>query len=67
MQLDEHAIEKLGRVELRPIAIARNESEDDDIAPESSCQGVLAIRQDLQSPALIQLVFDDDLKAAFVM
>ena len=67
MQLDEHAIRKLGRAELRALVIARNESEEHDLAPGSSCHGVLAIRQDLQSPALVQLVFDGDLKAAFVM
>jgi hypothetical protein len=66
-QLDERGVKKLGRAELRALVIARNESEEHDLAPGSSCQGVLAIRQDLQSPALVQLVFDGDLKAAFVM
>jgi hypothetical protein len=66
-QLDERGVKKLGRAEVRALVIARNESEEHDLAPGSSCQGVLAIRQDLQSPALVQLVFDGDLKAAFVM
>jgi hypothetical protein len=66
-QLDERAVKKLGRTEVHPLVIARNESEEQDLEPGSSTAGVLAIRQDLKSPSLVQLVFDGELKAAFVM
>jgi len=66
-QIDERAVKKLGRAEQRPLTIARSESEEHELEPGSSSEGVLAIREDLQSPALVQVVFDGELKAAFVM
>ena len=66
-QLDERAVKKLGRAELRPLIVARSESKQEEIQPGSSSDGVLAIRQDLKSPCAVQLVFDGELKATFVM
>ena len=66
-QLDERAVKKLGRAELQPLIIARSENEQEEIQPGSSTEGVVAIRQDLKSPCAVQLVFDGELKATFVM
>lgn len=67
MQLDERAVKKLGRAELQPLIIARSEGQQEEIQPGSSTEGVVAIRQDLQSPCAVQLVFDGELRATFVM
>jgi hypothetical protein len=66
-QLDAHALKKIGRTTALPLPIARNESEQQDLQPGASSQGVLAIRQDLTSPTVMQLVLDSDTKATFVM
>lgn len=66
-QLDERAVKKLGQAEVIPLIIARNESEQRELAPGSSTGGVLAIRQALKSPAVLQLVFDSQIKATFVL
>lgn len=66
-QLDERALKKLGRTEARQLMIARNESAQQELDPGSSSQGVLAIREDLKSPTVVQLVFDGELKGTFVM
>lgn len=66
-QLDERALKKLGQTEQRPLIVARNESEEHELGPGSSSEGVLAIREDLKSPSIVQLVFDGELKATFVM
>ena len=67
IQLDERTLKKLGRAEALPLIVARNESEQQELDPGSSSQGVLAIREDLKSPTVVQLVFDGELKATFVM
>jgi hypothetical protein len=66
-QLDERMLKKLGRAEALPLMIARNEKEKQELQPGSSTQGVVAIRQDLKSPTVVQLVFDGEMKATFVM
>lgn len=65
-QLDERAVKKLGQTEALPLIIARNESEQRELEPGSSAGGVLAIREDLRSPAVVQLVFGE-LKVTFVL
>lgn len=66
-QLDAHALKKLGRTRALPLPIARNESEQHELQPGASSQGVLAIRQDLKSPVVIEVVLDSILKATLVM
>ena len=66
-QLDERAVRRLGQAEALPLMIARNESEQRELEAGSSTEGVLAIREDLKSPTVVQLVFDGELKATFVL
>jgi hypothetical protein len=66
-QLDAHGLKKLGATQTLSLTIARAESEAQDLEPGASTQGVVAIRQDLNSPAVVQLVFEGGLKATFVM
>ena len=66
-QLDDGAVKKLGRAEVHHLVIARHESEEQELDPGFSTGAVLAIRQDLKSPTVVQLVFDGELKATFVM
>jgi len=66
-QLDRAMLEELGgRRELGlPVALA--EAEADDLHPGETTQGVVSIRQDLKSPAVVQLVFRDGVKATVVL
>jgi hypothetical protein len=43
------------------------ETASEDLAPGESTEGVVAIRQNLSSPAVVQLVFDSQVKATFVL
>ena len=49
------------------LPVAHSEAEADDLHPGESTQGVVSIRKDLKSPAVIQLVFRDGVKATFVL
>ena len=65
-QLDQRLIESLGNIRSMPLPIAHAESAADDIGPGEATQGVVAIRRDLSSPTVVQLVFDGGVKATFV-
>lgn len=66
-QLDQAVVEKLGDTRLLALPVAHAESEFEDIEPGKSTQGVVAIRQELKSPAVVQLVFDVEVRVTAVL
>ena len=66
-QLDRAMLEELGGTQELALPVANAEAEADDLHPGETTQGVVAIRKDLKSPAVVQLVFGDGVKAAFVL
>jgi conjugative transfer protein CagX len=66
-QLDSHELKRLGTATALPLPVGHVESESEKLEPGSSIQGVVAIRQDLKGPAVLQLIFDSGIKATFVM
>ena len=68
-QLDRAMLEEPGDTQKQELAlpVAHSEAESDDLHPGESTQGVVSIRKDLKSPAVIQLVFRDGVKATFVL
>jgi len=49
------------------LPVTHAEAASEDLAPGESTEGVVAIRQNLTSPAVVQLVFDSQVKATFVL
>jgi len=66
-QLDRAMLEELGDTRELALPVAHAEAEADDLHPSETTQGVVSIRKDLKSPAVVQLVFGDGVKAAFVL
>ena len=66
-QLDRAMLEELGDTHELALPVAHAEAEAEDLHPGESTQGVVPIRQDLKSPAVVQLVFRDGVKATFVL
>jgi hypothetical protein len=66
-QLDQAVVEKLGDTRLVVLPIAHAESESEDVQPGKNTQGVVAIRQELKSPAVVQLVFDVEVRVTAVL
>jgi len=66
-QLDEHAVRKLGGTMEIPLPIAHAEAQVQEIGPDEATQGVVAINRDLNSPAIVQLVFDGGVKVTIVL
>jgi hypothetical protein len=66
-QLDRAMLEELGDTHELPLPVAHAETEADNLHPGETTQGVVSIRKDLKSPAVVQLVFADSVKAAFVL
>jgi hypothetical protein len=66
-QLDTRGLKKLGTAKALPLAIGHVESEREQLEPGSSAEGVVAIRQNLKGPAVLQLLFDSGAKATVVM
>jgi hypothetical protein len=66
-QLDPRLLEKLASTRNVSLPIAHAESTVEDLGPGEATQGVVAIRQDLNSPAIVQLVFDGGVKATLVL
>jgi hypothetical protein len=66
-QLDRAMLEQLGRAQEVAVPVAGAETEADDLHPGETTQGVVSIRQDLKSPAVVQLVFRDGVKATVVL
>ena len=66
-QLDRAMLEELGGTQELALPVAAAEAEADDLHPGETTQGVVSIRKDLKSPTVMQLVFRDGVKAAFVL
>jgi hypothetical protein len=66
-QLDRTTLEELGDTHELALPVAHAEAEAEDLHPGETTQGVVPIRQDLKSPAIVQLVFSDGVKATFVL
>lgn len=66
-QLDRATLEELGDTHELALPVAHAEAEAEDLHPGETTQGVVPIRQDLKSPAVVQLVFRDGVKATFVL
>jgi hypothetical protein len=66
-QLDRTTLEELGDAHELALPVAHAEAETEDLHPGETTQGVVPIRQDLKSPAVVQLVFADGVTATFVL
>src|SRR5579864_3824069 len=66
-QLDPRLLENLSDIHSVPLPVPHAETAAEDLAPGESTEGVVAIRQDLSSPTVVQLVFDSQVKATFVL
>jgi hypothetical protein len=66
-QIDRAMLEELGGTKELALPVAHAEAEADDLHPGETTQGVVSIRQDLKSPAVVQLVFRDGIKATVVL
>jgi len=66
-QLDRAMLEELGGTRELALPVALAEAEADDLHPGETTQGVVSIRQDLKSPAVVQLVFRGGVKATVVL
>ena len=66
-QLDRATLEELGSTKELALPVAHAEAAADDLHPGEATQGVVSIRQDLKSPAVVQLVFRDGVKATVVL
>jgi len=56
-QLDREVLHKLGELRERPVTPTRVENQKEDLQPREETQGVLALRQQVASPTIIQLTF----------
>ena len=66
-QLDRAMLEELGSTKELALPVAHAEAAADDLHPGETTQGVVSIRQGLKSPAVVQLVFGDGVKATVVL
>jgi hypothetical protein len=66
-QLDRAMLERLGDRQKLALPVAHAEAQAADLHPGETTQGVVSIRQDLKSPAIVQLVFRDGVKATVVL
>jgi len=66
-QLDRTMLEGLGGTRELALPVTHAEAEADDLHPGETTQGVVSIRQELKSPAVVQLVFGDGVKATVVL
>ena len=66
-QLDPQKVRKLGDLKELALPIGHAEAKPEDLSPGESANGVVAIRRDLSSPVVVQLVFDGGIKAILVL
>lgn len=66
-QLDPRLLEGLSDIRGISLPVPHAEIASENLAPGESTEGVVAIRQNLGSPAVLQLVFDGQVKATFVL
>lgn len=65
-QLDPRLLESVGDIHGVSLPVPHAEAASEDLAPGEATEGVVVIRQNLSSPAVVQLVFDSQVKATFV-
>ena len=65
-QLNDKAVDKLGRATSVALPVALAQSDGQDVAPGVYRQGVVALRQDMNSPKVLRLEFDPRVKATLV-
>lgn len=56
-QLTEQQLESLGEVKREPLSLAHSETQSDHLLPAHETEGVLAVRQQVQTTTVIQLSF----------
>jgi len=66
-QLDEQTVRKLRDTKEFALPIGHAEANPEVLSPGESANGIVAIRKDLDSPAVVQLVFDGGIKATLVL
>jgi hypothetical protein len=66
-QLDPQLLESLSDIHSVSLPVPHAETAVKDLAPGESTEGIVAIRKDLSSPAVVQLIFDSQVKATFVL
>lgn len=66
-QLDPRSLENLSDIHSASLPVPYAEAASEDVSPGESTEGVVTIRQNLNSPAVVQLVFDSQVKATFVL
>jgi len=66
-QLDRTLIEALRDTRELSLPVIHAEAEAENVHPGEAAQGVVPIPQDLKSPAIVELVFGDGVKATFVL
>jgi hypothetical protein len=66
-QLDPRLLENLSDIHRISLPVPHAEIASEDLAPGDSTEGVVAIRQELSSPAVVQFVFDSQVNTAFVL
>ena len=66
-QLDPRLLENLSDIHSVSLPVPHAESASEDLAPGEATEGVVAIRRNVSSPAVVQLVFDGQVKATFVL
>ena len=66
-QLDRPLIEKMSNSQELLLSVVHAESDSPELGPGEKAQGVVAIRRDLKSPAVIELLFEGGVKAVVVL
>lgn len=66
-QLDEQTVRKLRDTKKVALPIGHAEAKPEDLSSGQISNGVIAIRQDLNSPTVVQLVFDVGIEAVVVL
>jgi len=60
MQLDSQFLRKLGKLRERPLTLARADVQKEDIQPGEETRGVIAIREQVSGPSILQLKFGSE-------
>ena len=66
-QLDPRLLQDRSDIHSVSLPVPHAETASEDLAPGESTEGVVAIRQNLTSPAVVELVFDSQVKATLVL
>lgn len=66
-QLDQQTVRKFRETRKVVLPIAHAEAKPEDLSPAQRSSGVIAIRQDLASPSVLQIVFGGGIEAVVVL